>query len=127
MMGRHVDRAKWCPGRDLSQSLDVQSITVDGDRYNGGTGAPEGLPGGSIAHLLDGDDVPRTDKRPRSQREGHLAATRDKDILGGYGKAARAREHRRQGLAECRMSFRIAVPEQFDSPLRHDAPIGAAE
>src|SRR4051794_614020 len=81
VMRCHVDSPNPLLDNDTLQSVYVHSIVIDGYANNLRADQPECLPRRSISQLFDHDDVIGTKKRLRQQRECHLTAACNTDML----------------------------------------------
>ena len=127
MMRRDVNGAKRRAVRELLQCVDVDAVAIDRHGNNGRSGGPERFPRRSIAELFHRDDVAGPEQRPGRERQRHLTAARDENVVRLDRETSRVREHRCQRGTQCRVSFGIAVREQVGASQRERAPVGAAD
>ena len=112
MMGRDIDGADGRVAREQRlQPFDVQPLRIDRGADHAGACGAKRLPGQRIAGIFDGDGVAGV-QGGGGQKQGHLAAARDQDVVGADRQAALGRQIAGQRRPQRRRPARVAVSGQ---------------
>ena len=111
MMRREIERAHFVLAAKPLDIGDIQSVVVELGADDSGAGGAERLPGGRVAQRFHQHGFAGPQQNPRREKNRHLAAAGDADIVGIGDEAAMRHQHIGDGLAQDRRAARIAVAQ----------------
>jgi len=112
MMRGEEHRAQSLLREQAFECVDVEAVFVDADRQQTGARQTQRIPRRWVAPGFDSDGVARRDQGARGEIDRLFDAVGDKKVVGADHEPARAREHRRELLAQAHVAARVGVRNQ---------------